>query len=122
MSTRPWLRQLLGVPGPRQTAARKPRRPQIEALEDRLAPAGYRVTAQLQVLVTDGGGKPGQQVVFFESGVADYQVLEQGLAAGTDAVVLDGGGDGLAQMAAFLKGRHDLSAIHILSHGAPGAP
>jgi N-acetylneuraminic acid mutarotase/S-adenosylmethionine hydrolase len=86
-----------------------------------MAPADYRVTAQLQVLATDGGGKPGQQVIFFESGVADYQVLQKGLAGGTDAVVLDGAGDGLAEMAAFLQGRQDLSAIHIVSHGAPGA-
>jgi hypothetical protein len=59
-------------------------------------------------------------VVFFESGVADYQVLRQGLAANTDAVVLDGG-DGLAEMAAWLKGRQGLAAIHVVSHGAPGA-
>jgi hypothetical protein len=96
-------------------------RPRLEILEDRLAPADFRVTAQLQVLPTDGGGKAGQQVVFFESRVANYQVLQQGLAAGTDAVVLDGSGDGLAEMAAFLKGRQNLSAIHVVSHGAPGA-
>jgi N-acetylneuraminic acid mutarotase len=124
MSSRPWLRQLFGFHSQRQTTFRNPRRsrPQVEVLEDRLVPADFRVTAQLQVLPTDGGnGAPGRQVVFFESGVADYRVLQKGLAAGADAVVLDGGGDGLAEMAAFLKGRHDLTAIHIVSHGAPGA-
>jgi N-acetylneuraminic acid mutarotase len=59
-------------------------------------------------------------VVFFESSVADYQVLEKGLASGTDAVVLDGGSDGLRQMAAILTGRHDLTSIGVVAHGAPG--
>jgi N-acetylneuraminic acid mutarotase len=124
MSSRPWLRRFFGFHSQRHTTIRNMRRsrPHVEVLEDRLAPADFRVTAQLQVLTTDGGmGAAGQQVVFFESGVADYQVLQYGLAAGADAVVLDGGGDGLAEMAAFLKGRHDLTAIHIVSHGAPGA-
>jgi N-acetylneuraminic acid mutarotase len=124
MSSRPWLRHLFGFHSQRQMTIRNLRRsrPHVEVLEDRLTPADYRVTAQLQVLTTDGGkGAAGQQVVFFESGVADYHVLQHGLAAGADAVVLDGGGDGLAEMAAFLKGRHDLTAIHIVSHGAPGA-
>ena len=53
--------------------------------------------------------------------MADYQVLTQGLGAGTDAVVLDSGGDGLKEMAAFLAGRHDLTAIGVVAHGAPGA-
>src|SRR5205085_1268166 len=102
--------------------ALRPVRPLLEALESRLAPADYRVTAQLQVLQTDAGSAaPGQQVVFFESSVADYQVLQRGLSAGTDAVVLDAGGDGLDQVAAFLRGRHDLAAVHLVSHGAPGA-
>jgi N-acetylneuraminic acid mutarotase len=95
-------------------------RPQLEVLEDRLAPADFRVTAQLDVL-PEGGGPAGHQLVFFESGVAGYQVLEKGLSADTDAVVLDGDGDGLAEMAAFLQGRHGLTAIHVVSHGAPGA-
>jgi hypothetical protein len=66
-------------------------------------------------------GAAGRQVVFFESDVADFRVLEQGLAANTDAVILDAGGDGLAQMAAYLDGHTGLAAIHIVSHGAPGA-
>src|SRR5262249_52404467 len=94
-------------------------RPRLEGLEGRLAPAGYAVTAGLEVLPTDGG-PPGRQVVFFESAVAGYPGLQQGLAPGADAGGLDAQGDGLAQMAAFLKGRHGLSAIHVVSHGAPG--
>jgi hypothetical protein len=105
----------------RQAAARARVLPRLEGLEERLAPASYLVTPQLQVLRTDNaGGDVGRQVVFFESGVKDFQLLRQGLACDTDAVVLNGGGDGLAEMGAFLKGRQGLSAIHVVSHGAPG--
>lgn len=116
----PWLRALLDVRPRRPLAPRQGPRPRLECLEDRLAPAGYRVTAGLEVLATDAG-TPGSQVVFFESSVADFKVLERGLAPGTDAVELDGRGDGLAEVAAFLRGRQGLAAIHLVSHGAPGA-
>ncbi len=53
--------------------------------------------------------------------MAGYQVLTQGLAADTQAVALEPGGDGLDQMATVLRGRHGLAAIHLVSHGAPGA-
>jgi N-acetylneuraminic acid mutarotase len=59
--------------------------------------------------------------VFFEASVANYQALVKGLAAGTDAVVLDSGGDGLKEMTAFLASRHGLTAIGLVAHGAPGA-
>jgi hypothetical protein len=114
-----WLRALFGAP-PRQPAVARKGPPRLEGLEDRLVLTGYRVTAQLEVLATEAGA-PGTQVVFFEPGVAGFQVLRQGLAAGADAVELDGSGDGLAEMAAFLRGRHGLSAVHLVSHGAPGA-
>jgi hypothetical protein len=66
-------------------------------------------------------GAPARQVVFFEPAVADYQVLRQGLAAGTEAVVLDGGADGLSQMAAYLAGQHNLASVGVVAHGRPGA-
>jgi len=91
-------------------------------MEPRWLPAGYTVTSQLQVIQTSavGGAAPGQQVVFFESSVAGYQALAQSVTPGTDAVVLDAGGDGLREMAAFLAGRHDLASVSIVAHGAPG--
>jgi hypothetical protein len=53
----------------RQAAARARVLPRLEGLEERLAPASYLVTPQLQVLRTDtAGGDVGRQVVFFESG------------------------------------------------------
>src|SRR5579863_6701425 len=94
------LKQRLSRFARRGRQSKKSFRPRLEGLEDRVVPADFRVTAQLQVLSASVGAPAGQQVVFFESGVADYQVLQKGLAAGTDAVVLDSGGDGLAEMAA----------------------
>src|SRR5256885_557187 len=90
--------------------ARRPMfRVRLEELESRLAPASFAVNAQLQISRLDSqDGTPGEAraVVFFESSVADYQVLCRGLDADTDAVVLDSGGDGLREMAAFLTSRH----------------
>src|SRR5208282_2965377 len=116
-----WLRSLASAVRP--SARKKPAsfRPWLELMEPRWLPAGYTVTSQLQVIRTSdvGGAAPGHQVVFFESSVADYQALYQSIAAGTDAVVLDAGGDGLREMAAFLAGRHGLTAVSIVAHGAP---
>jgi hypothetical protein len=95
----------------------------MEELESRLSPASYRVSAQLEVSRLDTLNpvhNVSHAVVFFESAVADYQILQQGLDAGTDAVVLDSSGDGLKEMAAFLTSRHDLTTIGIVAHGAPG--
>jgi hypothetical protein len=94
--------------------------PGVEALEMRLTPAGAWLPAQLAVPPAEVG-TGGSQVVFFEGNVADYQVLAQGLAAGTQAVVLDPSSDGLDQMASYLSGQHVLSAIHLVSHGVAGA-
>jgi hypothetical protein len=96
---------------------------QLEELEPRLAPASFAVNAQLQVSRLDNIGDPpagAQAVVFLESTVADYQVLCQGLGEETDCVVLDATGDGLREMEAFLADHHGLSAIGVVTHGAPG--
>jgi N-acetylneuraminic acid mutarotase len=104
----------------------------LEELESRLAPAYFAVNANLEVSRLDALGgtlgeardaspPPGHAVVFFESNVAHYQVLQQGLNAGVDAVLLDSGGDGVREMAAFLAGRDDLASIGVIAHGMPGA-
>src|SRR5262245_11474920 len=97
-------------------------RPQLEPLEPRLAPASFYVNPRLQITRLDNLSYTGtaQAVVFFESAVTDYQVLRQGLAAETDAVVLDSDGDGLQEMDAFLASRHDLTSIGLVTHGSPG--
>jgi hypothetical protein len=79
---------------------------------------GYAPSTDVGNLTT---GAPARQVVFFEPDVPNYQVLSQGLAAGTEAVVLDGAADGLSQMAAYLAGRHNLVSVGVVAHGQPGA-
>jgi hypothetical protein len=100
----------------------------LEKLESRLAPASFFVNAQLQISRLDNGGSASlsvnpsaSQVVFFESGVANYHVLRQGLSPGIDSVVLDSAGDGVREMAAVLGAFHDLAAVGVVAHGAPGA-
>src|SRR5689334_19495502 len=96
----------------------------VEELEPRLTPATFAVNAQLAVHQLDSFGDgpgPTRAVVFFESSVADYQILRHGLEAGTDAVLLDSSGDGLAEMATFLGHYHDLASIGVVAHGAPAA-
>ena len=83
--------------------------PTLELLEDRLALASNPLSA------------PIREVVFFESNVAGWQTLAQGLAPGSQAVVLDSSGDGLNEMAAFLAGWHDLQAVEVVAHGEAGA-
>ena len=99
----------------------------LEELECRLAPAAFVVNARLEISPLDFAGEQtatnssaAHAAVFFESSIADYQTLLQGLAPGTDAVVLDHGGDGVNEMAAFLAGRHDLTAIGVVAHGNAG--
>ncbi|GLQ42865.1 DUF4347 domain-containing protein [Dyella nitratireducens] len=60
------------------------------------------------------------QVVFINSNVANYQQLITGLPAGTRYVVLNADTDGLQQIAQYLQQHHDVSAIHLISHGADG--
>jgi hypothetical protein len=116
----------------RKTPSKLSRLLVLEELEERLSPASFAVNAQLQItqlsepgplLATGGAGtSPAPHaVLFFESAVADYPVLRQGLSAQTDAVLLDSSGDGLREMAAFLADRHNLTSIGVVAHGAPGA-
>jgi len=60
-------------------------------------------------------------IVFVEADVADYQLLLDGLPPGAEVHVMDPGLDGLASIAAVLKGRSGIDALHIVSHGSEGA-
>ncbi len=61
-----------------------------------------------------------QEIVFVDASVKGYQQLVAGLKPGTEVVVLDGGKDGLQQIADYLKDRSGVDSIHILSHGDVG--
>src|SRR5687768_10612656 len=61
------------------------------------------------------------RVIFIDSNVADYQRLIPQLPSGSEMVVLDADQDGVMQIVAALRGRMDVDAMDIISHGMPGA-
>src|SRR5579883_1550468 len=61
------------------------------------------------------------EIVFIDKGVADYQTLAAGVNSNAEVVLLDSQQDGIAQISRFLQQRHDVSAIHIVSHGNAGS-
>ncbi len=61
-----------------------------------------------------------REVVFIDTGVADWSVLREGVKPGVEVVLLDGKSDGLARMAAWAAGKSGYDAIHVFSHGTPG--
>ena len=66
------------------------------------------------------------EVVFVDTAVPDYQKLVQDITANSnaqhqyDVVLLKPGADGIKQITQTLAGMHDVSAVHIISHGADG--
>ena len=69
-------------------------------------------------MTTDLSGQ--NTLVFIDSSVRDYTTLLASIAPGAEVIVLDGLSDGVAQISAALAGRSNVSAIHIISHGADG--
>src|SRR3989337_2533678 len=64
--------------------------------------------------------KPGSEIAFIDRGLSDLPSMLKGLRADVEAVVLDPTRDAMSQIAAALRGRAGLDAIHILAHGQPG--
>lgn len=64
--------------------------------------------------------RPKQSVLFIDSGVSNHQILIDGAEPGTEVYILEAVQDGLMQIAKTLNGRHDIDAIHIISHGEAG--
>ena len=60
-------------------------------------------------------------VLFIESNVPDYQQLAADAGPGLEVVLLDARQDGLRQMAEALADRHEVPAVHVISHGTSGA-
>ncbi|NER37988.1 MAG: DUF4347 domain-containing protein [Oscillatoria sp. SIO1A7] len=65
-----------------------------------------------------------KSLVFIDSSLSEYQVLEAGVTEGVEAIALDRSRDGIEQIAAIVRDytavRGSLEAIHILSHASPG--
>ncbi|MBK8278313.1 MAG: DUF4347 domain-containing protein [Nitrospira sp.] len=74
----------------------------------------------LQAIASYSPGESTTEVVFVDPTVPNYQDLLSGLDLNIEVIVLDGGQDGIEQMASALSGRTDIDAIHIISHGTEG--
>lgn len=60
-------------------------------------------------------------ILFIDAAVADSDALLANVDPSTEVVRLSADRDGLAQIAEALAGREGVAAVHIVSHGAPGA-
>lgn len=63
----------------------------------------------------------GREVAFVDSRVEDIDILLRDLGHDVEVVRIDATHDGLAQMAAALGDRGDVTAVHVLAHGSAGS-
>lgn len=78
-------------------------------------------TATLPDLVPQAtGATRSTEVVFVDGLLPQAGVLAANVGNGAQVITLSPGSDPLAQMREALSGRHDITAIHILSHGTSG--
>src|SRR5262249_45954002 len=84
--------------------------------------AGTDPATQPSLTPTDSDAAAAHDVVFIDSRVPDLQDLLNGLNPGEQAFVIDGGSDGLEQIADTLAANHltNLSSVSIVSHGTTG--
>ena len=143
------LRKLLNLVAPPERSARFPRRALAEACEPRVlfsadlnpvlwsaGAAGAEVRLMhesVRPLQTEAVGQAVQarvELVFVDAGVTDAQHLIDALlkqrgvfatsSAQLEVIQLDAVRDGLTQITDVLANSHDISAIHIISHGDSG--
>ncbi|NJM45813.1 MAG: DUF4347 domain-containing protein, partial [Alkalinema sp. RU_4_3] len=63
----------------------------------------------------------GGAIAFVDGGLTDYQQMVDAMAGSEiEVIVLDAGGDAIAQMTQSIVGRQNIQSIHILSHGTQG--
>src|SRR4028118_1681740 len=60
-------------------------------------------------------------LVFIDSKVEDYQSLISGVSPNAEVIILDETLDGIEQITERLATKQNIEAIHIISHGSPGA-
>lgn len=75
-------------------------------------------TAATGRLAVTGTGT--RELVFIDPAVANAAQWQVRLREGVELVVLDASGDPWAQMGAAVSQHHELQAVHLLAHGAPG--
>jgi hypothetical protein len=74
----------------------------------------------LQAITTYNPGESRTEIVFVDPTVPNYQELLSGMHPNIAVIMLDGGQDGVEQMASALAGRTGIDAIHLISHGSAG--
>ena len=74
----------------------------------------------LDAIATYDPGESRTEVVFVDPTVPNYHDLIGGLNSHVEVIMLDGGQDGVEQMANALSGRTGIDAIHVISHGGAG--
>lgn len=62
----------------------------------------------------------GQTIVFIDQGVENLADIVRDIDPSYEIVLIDANSSGIHQIAAQLANRHDIAAIHIISHGASG--
>ncbi|HHN67896.1 MAG TPA: DUF4347 domain-containing protein, partial [Thermopetrobacter sp.] len=75
--------------------------------------------ALLQALAAEDGREL-REIVFIDSRIEHADELVSALGGDVEVIVLDAGSDGVGQIAAALRGRGGIDAIHIFSHGRSG--
>ena len=99
---------------------------QAEAAVSSDSTADSRTTDQvesqgvLDAIATYNPGESRTEVVFVDPTVPNYQELLSGMDPNIEVIMLDGGQDGVEQMATTLSGRSGIDAIHLISHGSAG--
>jgi len=87
-----------------------------------LADTDHQVGALIEAAVTAHNMAPaGTEVAFIDNRLADLGGIISAIPDGTRIVLIDSGSDAVAQMVDALKNEHDLTGIHIISHGTPGS-
>ena len=124
-----------------KAAASRGRRPMLLALEPRIMFDGAAVAdaaetlapasavdaveashpAPVEIRAADPSRNSGKtEVAFIDTSVADWMTLVQGVRAGVEVQLIDGGQSGLGQMAQWAETHSGYDAIHILGHGSEG--
>ena len=95
--------------------------PLAKALADHVLPADPTagVSAPTRLRAADPAQTNGRkEVAFVDTSSPGYQELAEGIRAGVEVEVIDGGQSGLAQIAKWAESHTGYDAIHLLSHGS----
>jgi Domain of unknown function (DUF4347) len=65
--------------------------------------------------------QPAHQLVFIDTSLDAYRRLAASANPGAEVILLDSQRDGISQITAVLADRHNIDAIHLISHGSAGA-